>query len=94
MGTRAHDLVGPKASALGIDGHLAAWRGKRLSLQNHAAAAGAGFRAAGAAVRTFKAVKEAAKQEKEEVGDGAAPAGSDAMSGLTPKQLKATQAST
>ena len=58
----AQEFVGMNASFLGVDGHLAAWKGKRLSMQNHAAAAGAGFRAVGAAFRSIKTVKEIAEK--------------------------------
>jgi len=81
--TRAQEFVGMKSSFLGVEGHMAAWKGKRLSIQNHAAAAGAGLRAAGAAMKSIKTVKEIAEKNQ----DGNA----DPMANMTAKQLKATQ---
>jgi hypothetical protein len=68
----------------------------RISLQNHSAAASAGIRAAGAAVRTFSTVKEIADQQRKEAAESAAAGGEtkpqgDPLGSLTPAQLKATQ---
>ncbi len=81
---RAEECLGYTDSLFGFDGHLAALRGTKLSVQNHAAAAGAGLRAAGAAIRTYQTVKEIADKQKAE---GA----TETASSLTPTQLKATQ---
>ena len=48
---RAAEFLGYQRSPLGWNGHIAAWKGKKISFDNHTAAAGAGIRAAGAAVR-------------------------------------------
>jgi len=87
---RADEYVGAKESVLGVDGHLAAFKTTRVSWQNHAAAAGAGIRAAGAAIRTFNTVRELADQQRQQ-GEGATPSGQDPLGSLTPDQLKATQ---
>ena len=80
---RAAEFVGYRKSTLGVDGHVAAWKGKKISFDNHTAAAGAGIRAAGAALRTYRMVKEIADKSEGE------PA--DPLSGLSATQLKATQ---
>ena len=57
---RAEEVLGAKKSFLGVDGHVAAMKFTRLSMQNHAAAAGGCMRAAGAAIRTFQTVRDRA----------------------------------
>lgn len=73
---------------------MAAIRGKKLSIENHASAAGAGFRAAGAAVRTFKLAKEIADKERDQAAspseDGSSSSDGGAH-GLSATQMKATQ---
>ena len=87
---RAEEFLGYKTSLLGLGGHVAALNCTRLSVQNHASAAGAGIRAAGAAIRTFNTVREIAEQQKtSEQKPGGSP--NDPLSQLTPSQLKATQ---
>ena len=86
---RAAEYLGHGEGFLGVDGHLAALKTKRVSIENHAAAAGAGLRAASAAVRTYKIAKEIADKRAAEEGS-AAQAPPD-MSALSPTQLKATQ---
>ena len=54
-----------------------------------ASAAGAGIRAAGAAIRTFNTVREIAEQQKTSAEQGSSSG--DPLSQLTPAQLKATQ---
>ena len=94
---RAEEFLGYQTSPLGLTGHVAALRATSLSMQNHATAMSAGVRAAGAAIRTFKTVKEIADQQQKKTDDpqsqngGAAGASSDPLSSLTPQQLKATQ---
>ena len=95
---RAEEFLGYQSSPLGLTGHVAALRATSTSMQNHATAVGAGVRAAGAAIRTFKTVKEIAdQQQKKDAETGKAGAGvgsgssSDPLSSLTPQQLKATQ---
>ena len=89
---RAAEFLGFSDTFLGVGGHVASLNSKKLSVQNHAAAAGAGFRAAGAAIRTFKTAQEISSQAKEEeAAGGGAAAGADPLSSLTPNQLKATQ---
>ena len=86
---RSQEFVGYANGIMGIDGHIAAMRHKGVSVQNHVAAAGAGLRAASAAVRTYKIAKEIADKRAAEEGS-AAQAPPD-MSALSPTQLKATQ---
>lgn len=85
---RADEVLGFKKSMLGVDGHLAGFKSTRISLSNHAAAAGASFKAAGAAIRTFQTVREIADQQRKAAADGQT---SDPLSSLTQQQLKATQ---
>ena len=89
---RSEEFVGYAGSLLGVEGHIAAMRGKGVSIQNHAAAANAGVRAAAAAVRTFKTVKELADKAEEAKTDPS-KAGADPMmmGGMTSSQMKATQ---
>lgn len=75
-------------SFLQVESHIASLNSKWLSIQNHTAAAGAGIKAAGAAIRTFKTVKELADQQQADGGST-----SDPMANMTPKQLKSTQES-
>ena len=82
----------PCVQLLGVEGHLAAIRMFRISLQNHSAAASAGIRAAGAAVRTFSTVKEIADQQRKEAAESAAAGGetkpqSDPLGSLSPAQV-------
>eukprot|EP00325_Prymnesiales_sp_UTEX-LB-985_P001592 CAMPEP_0174706292 /NCGR_PEP_ID=MMETSP1094-20130205/9199_1 /TAXON_ID=156173 /ORGANISM="Chrysochromulina brevifilum, Strain UTEX LB 985" /LENGTH=600 /DNA_ID=CAMNT_0015904545 /DNA_START=41 /DNA_END=1843 /DNA_ORIENTATION=+ len=86
-GCRADEVLGFKKSLLGVDGHLASFKTTKLSVQNHAAAAGAGIRAAGAAIRTFNTVKEIADKQRNADGNGS----NDPLASLTPQQIKATQ---
>ena len=92
---RAQEYLGYQTSPLGLTGHMTSLRATGLSVQNHATAVGAGVRAAGAAIRTFKTVKEIADQNKDATQGGGAQGGggggSDPLSSLTPQQLKATQ---
>ena len=90
---RSEEFLGYAHGVMGIDGHIAAIKGKGVSLQNHAAAAGAGLRAASAAVKTYKTVKELADKAKDpqQVEDQAQdPMG---MGGMSASQMKATQES-
>ena len=88
---RSQEFVGYANGIMGIDGHIAAMRHKGVSVQNHVAAAGAGLRAASAAVRTYKTVKELADKAKEpQAQDEQDPTG---MGGMTSSQMKATQES-
>ena len=88
---RSQEFVGYANGIMGIDGHIAAMRHKGVSVQNHVAAAGAGLRAASAAVRTYKTVKELADKAKEpQAQDEHDPSG---MGGMTSSQMKATQES-
>ena len=88
---RAEEFLGYKTSMLGLNGHVAALNSTRLSVLNHASAAGAGIRAAGAAIRTFNTVREIAEQQKQQEGNSSGGNGNDPLSQLTPAQLKATQ---
>jgi len=81
---RAAEFLGYQRSPLGWNGHIAAWKGKKISFDNHTAAAGAGIRAAGAAIRTYRMVKEIADKS----GEGST---SDPISGMSATQLRATQ---
>jgi len=83
----AAEYLGYKRSLLGVDGHVAALKSKKLSFDNHTAAAGAGFRAVGAAVRTYKLVRELKQRD-----DGGATE-TDPLSGLSANALQATQES-
>mmetsp|Transcript_42243 Transcript_42243/g.105222 ORF Transcript_42243/g.105222 Transcript_42243/m.105222 type:complete len:603 (-) Transcript_42243:344-2152(-) len=85
--TRAQEYVGVK-SFLQIDAHLAALNSKRLSFQNHTDAVSAGIKAASAALRTFKTVRELVDQNQ-----AAGGSSSDPMANMTPKQLKSTEES-
>jgi len=87
---RAEEFLGYKTSPLGVQGHVAALRGTTLAVQNRASAAGAGIRAAGAAIRTFNTVREIAEQQKQQEQSGGGSS-TDPLSSLTPQQLKATQ---
>ena len=78
---------------MGIDGHIAAMRGKGVSIQNHAAAAGAGLRAASAAVKTYKTVKELADKAKEPQDLEEQAQDPTGMGGMSASQMKATQES-
>ena len=78
---------------MGIDGHIAAMRGKGVSIQNHAAAAGAGLRAASAAVKTYKTVKELADKAKEPQNLDEQAQDPTGMGGMSASQMKATQES-
>ena len=78
---------------MGIDGHIAAMRGKGVSMQNHAAAAGAGLRAASAAVKTYKTVKELADKAKEPQDLDEQAKDPTGMGGMSASQMKATQES-
>jgi len=90
--SRAGEFLGYQTSLLGVSGHVAAMNSTRLSISNHASAAGAGIRAAGAAIRTFNTVREIAEQQKERESSGnSGSSGTDPLSQLTPAQLKATQ---
>ena len=90
---RAEEFLGYKTSPLGITGHFAALNCTRLSVANHASAAGAGIRAAGAAIRTFQTVKEIAEQhqkEKEEQQKQGEGGGGGAASASQPPHSRAT----
>ncbi len=95
---RAAEVSGYRETFLGVGGHLASLRAKKLSLENHTAAAGAGLRAAGAAYRTFRKVKELSVKQGEagDAGVGGAAGSSasgDPVSGMSQIQLQATQES-
>ena len=91
---RAAEFLGYRSSFGGIEGHLAALKGKRASIENHLALAGGLFRAAAAGIKTFKAVKQMQDKAKEgEEEETPAAEGEGAGLGLTPNQLKATQES-
>ena len=87
---RSQEFLGYANSLLGVEGTIAAMKGKVVSTQNYTALAGAGVRAAAAAVRTFKTVKELADKAEEAKADPAK--GADPMlGGMTSSQMKATQ---
>ena len=88
---RAEEFLGYKTSFLGASGHVASLNASRISVQNHASAAGAGIRAAGAAIRTFSTVREIAEQQKQQEASGSGEKPGDPLGSLTPAQLKATQ---
>jgi len=90
---RSEEFVGYANGIMGIDGHIAAMRGKGVSIQNHAAAAGAGLRAASAAVKTYKTVKELADKAKEPQDLEEQAQDPTGMGGMSASQMKATQES-
>ena len=87
--TRAAEFAGYRETFLGVGGHLASLRAKKLSLENHTAAAGAGLRAAGAAYQTFKKVKALSDKQSNDDELNSKSARDPAL-GLSHKQMQAT----